>query len=94
MQISDLRFGSLPPLLKNARWVPTAALEDADLSHDIAMVADMVYRVWPLLGRVQSYLSRLRVVQSLNMLTRARLLDWCTGWLRLQGLDQAVAQLA
>lgn len=45
LQISDLRFGSLPPLLKNARWVPTAALEDADLSHDVAMVADMVYRV-------------------------------------------------
>lgn len=35
------RFGAMPPMLKNVRWVPTSALEDADPKYDVAMVADM-----------------------------------------------------
>lgn len=45
MKISDLRFGVLPPLFKNMKWVPTSALQDADVNYDIAFNADMVYLV-------------------------------------------------
>jgi hypothetical protein len=46
-QIKDLRFGVMPPILKNIRWLPTSALaaEGADLNYDIAMTADMTYSV-------------------------------------------------
>ena len=48
-RVENLRFGALPPMLKNAKWVPTSALEaDAlasDLAYDIAMVADVHYPV-------------------------------------------------
>ena len=45
MQIQNLRFGAMPPMLKNVRWVPTSALDDAELQYDIAMAADMSYMV-------------------------------------------------
>ena len=45
-RVENLRFGVLPPMLKNVKWVPTSALEeDSDMAYDIAMVADVHYPV-------------------------------------------------
>lgn len=51
-RVENLRFGALPPMLKNVKWVPTSALEDPDMAYDIAMVADVAYPVRKTTGLV------------------------------------------
>jgi hypothetical protein len=37
-------FGPTPPLLTAARWLPTSAMENADLEYDLAMNAKFRFR--------------------------------------------------
>jgi Ca2+-dependent lipid-binding protein len=45
MRVTSLRFGSMPPLLSNARWVPASTLDHAHLAYDVAMAAEISYEV-------------------------------------------------
>ena len=43
-EVEDVKFGPNPPLLKSARWIPSSAMSEADLEHDIGVDAKLLFQ--------------------------------------------------